>query len=104
MTGKVITLPQRDEMLARLLAVNDDVKLRARFYPKILDYAGSAKTAQSVGMILMHAYHTYSDYLPDMEAICLHIELPDFVDAIAPDAEVARDAKVFLQKMLMTPE
>lgn len=104
MTGKAFFLPQRDAMLARLLAVNADEKLREKFYPRLLEYAGSPKTAQNVGAVLMHAYHTYSDCLPDKEAIDLHLQLPAYVDAIAPDEEVARDAKYFLRMMLQIPE
>ena len=48
MSRKVITLPNRDEMIERLVKVNDDSRLQERFYPILLKQAGQKYAAQDI--------------------------------------------------------
>lgn len=100
MSEKVIILPNRDEMLARLLKVNDGSHLQERFYPTLLEQAGQERVAQGVVMMLVFAIHDYVEGLPPAMAGLMYKQAPDFIDALVNDPEIAKEAKDSLQEAL----
>jgi hypothetical protein len=51
-------------------------------------------------MMLALAIHDCTEGLPPMIASLLYVQVPDFIDALVDDKEVAREAKTFLQEAL----
>ena len=96
---KVITLPDRDEMLQRLLKVNDDRHVQERFYPILLESAGQERTARGVVLMLTLAIHDYVEGMPVMSDH-MHMLVPRFIEALVDDKEVAEQAESFLQETL----
>jgi hypothetical protein len=91
--GESFTLPNKDEMLARLIAVNDNSHLQQKFYPRLLKDAGTVKVPMGVVMMLTLAVHDYTAEMPPMMAGILSMRLPDFIDALIPVSKAAEEAK-----------
>ena len=98
--GKKITLPPRDEMLQRLLKMNDNNHFQERFYPKLLREAGSEKVAIGVVMLLQLAIHDYTTGMPASMDAVMNMMMPDLIDALCPDEEVAKEAKAFFERAM----
>jgi hypothetical protein len=92
---KFIVLPQRDEMLKRLLRVSTEKYLQEKLYPLILNYAGSEKLPEGIVMLLMLSIHDYCEGMPPMMSTILTRKVPAFIDALVDDEDVAREAKDF---------
>lgn len=97
---KVIILPSREEMLARLLRVNDNSHMQEKFYPILLKDAGQERVALGVVMMLAMAIHDYTKGMPPIMASTLYMEAPHFIDALVDDPEAAKEAKVFLKEAM----
>ncbi len=97
---KIITLPDRDEMLKRLLKVSDDSHMQERFYPILLKKAGQKQVALGVVNMLALAIHDYTEGLPPVMTTMMYMQVPEFIDALVDDPEAAKEAKGFLQEAL----
>jgi len=95
MNEKTIVLPDRKEMLKRLVAVSDESHFQERFYPILAQSAGRELVASGVVMMLTLAIHDYTKGMPPMMAGLVHMYVPQFIDALVDDKEVAEQAKVF---------
>ncbi len=93
-------LPSKDEMLQRLLKVDDNNHFQQKFYPKLLQEAGSQKVAMGVVMLLQLAIYDYIEGMPPVMSRVMNMRMPDFIDALCPDEEVAREAKVFFAQAM----
>ena len=100
MPGKTINLPSKDEMLQRLLKVDDNSHLQQKFYPKLLEEAGSRKVAMGVVMLLQLVIYDYTEGMPPMMGAVMNMRMPDFIDALCPDEEVAKEAKEFFEQAM----
>lgn len=100
MSEKVITLPDRESMLERLLKVNDHSGMQEKFYPILLESAGQEYVAQGVVMMLALAIHDYVEGMLPVMSNLLYVQAPQFVEALVDDPEVAEQAKSFLQEAL----
>jgi len=100
MNEKVITLPNRDEMLERLLKVSNDSHKQQNFYPILLKKAGQELVAQGVVLMLALAIHDYVEGMPPVMVNLMYMEAPDLIDALVIDAETAEEAKSFLQEAI----
>lgn len=100
MEERVITLPDQDEMLKRLLKVNDNSHLQEWFYPILLKQAGQECVSQDIVMMLALAIHDYTEGMPPAMANLMYRQVPKFIDALVSDEEIAQEAKSFLQKAL----
>lgn len=92
---KVVKLPNREEMLKRLLKVSDESHFQERFYPILLQSAERELVAQGVVMMLTLAIHDYVQGMPPMMAGIVHMYVPQFIDALVDDKQVAEEAKAF---------
>ena len=97
---KVITLPNREEMLARLIKVSDNSHLQERFYPILLKVAGQERVPQGIVKMLALAIHDYTEGMPPMIANLMYMQAPGFIDALVTDPEAAKEAKDRLQEVL----
>jgi hypothetical protein len=95
MSDKVITLPGQEEMLQRLIQVNDNAHAQERFYPILLKSAGEARVAAGVVVMLQLAIYDYTEGLPPMIGGLLQMRLDDYIDALVDDEEVRKAAKDF---------
>ncbi|MBI2415569.1 MAG: hypothetical protein HYV33_02825 [Candidatus Kerfeldbacteria bacterium] len=100
MSDKTINLPSKDEMLQRLLKVDDNSHLQQKFYPKLLKEAGSQKVAMGVVMLLQLAIYDYTEGMPPAMGAVMNMRMPDFIDALCPDEEVAKEAKAFFEQAM----
>lgn len=100
MNDKVITLPNREEMLKRLLEVKCSSFTQQKFYPILLESAGEKKDAVEVVSMLALAIDDYTEGLPPMISYLMYRQANHFIDALINDAEVAQQARDFLQGAL----
>ena len=103
MTDKVFTLPDVQEIMKRLqsLDMGANEYMAERFYPLIAQEAGRELVAQGIVMMLTLKIYdfTASGYPPVMSNI-LHMYVPQFIDALVDDKEVAEEAKRFHQEAM----
>lgn len=95
MPDKTFILPSREEMLQRLLKVDDNSHLQQKFYPLLAKHCGEQKVAQGVVIMLQLAIHDYTQGLPAMMVSLLNMQMSNFIDALCPDEEIAAEAKAF---------
>jgi hypothetical protein len=103
MAETALTLPDREEMLARLLKINDLSHFRQYLYPRLLTSAGKQITAPSgVAMMLVLAMYDYVKEcgLPSIATRALYLQAPVFVDALVSDVELINATKEFLREAL----
>lgn len=100
MSEKTIVLPAREDMLRRLIAVRDIAHYRERFYPILLKDAGQRRVAAGVVMMFTLAIHDYTQGMPPMVGNLVYMDVPEFIDALVDDKEVAQEAKTFLEQAL----
>jgi len=103
MINKVVTLPNEQEIVDRLKKVDIGANgyMAERFYPLIAAEAGRELVAQGIIIMLtLKIYNfTHSGYPPAMEGV-LHMYVPQFVDALIDDPEVAEEAKRLHQSIM----
>lgn len=100
MSDKIIILPDREEMLRRLVAVNDSSHYQERFYPILLKQAGQERVAEGIVLMLSLAVHEYTAGMHHQMANLLFMEVPDFIDALIDDKEAAEKTKVMWEEVL----
>ncbi|MFZ2500804.1 MAG: hypothetical protein WAW90_02330 [Minisyncoccia bacterium] len=91
----VFKLPPRLVMLVNLLLVDSDENIVKYFYPKLLAMAGEQMTAEAVILLLDLAIAVYarsSETSATMEA-ALHKKMPEFIDALVDNPELAEEVK-----------
>jgi len=100
---KVVTLPSAEEIMSRLRKVDMGANdyMAERFYPLIVQEAGRELVAQGVVMMLTLKIHDFmsSGYPPVMTGI-LHMYVPQLIDALVDDKEIAEEAKRFHQEAM----
>jgi hypothetical protein len=84
---KIIQLPARDEMLRRLIKVDDRPHPIERFYPLILEHAGEKLSGPGVVMMLLTAMGDYTNGLPPKAFKLLMTRFNEFVKALVDDQE-----------------
>jgi len=100
---KVVTLPSAEEIMSRLSKVEMGANdyMAERFYPLIAQEGGRELVAQGVVMMLTLKIHDFmsSGYPPVMTGI-LHMYVPQLIDALVDDKDVAEEAKRFHQEAM----
>ncbi len=101
--GKVITLPNRDEMLQRLLELNDSSHLQEHFYPLLLKYAERKCNAPGLLVVLSLVFGEYRQVVPLPPLVTATrndvMQMLLLIDALVDDREVVRQAESFIQEM-----
>lgn len=102
MANKIIILPLEEEMLQRLLMVDDSSHLQQHFYPKLLKEAGKEKEAMGVVMLLQCTIYEYLNVqdLPGVIVVTMNQKVPGFIDALVFDKEVAKEAKAHFEEAM----
>ncbi len=98
------TLPSYEEMLKRLLKVNQSEHMREMFFPLLLDCAGQICTSSRIVMILAIALEDASKDLDPLIKGMMHDQIPQFVEALVEDEEAVKEVKEIWKKTLFTPE
>lgn len=96
----LITLPDRETMLERLRAVDDNSHLQERFYPLLTKAAGEKMQPMGVVMLLVLAVNDYVEGMPPMIASLLLKRAEQFIDALIEDEVMAAKAKEIISQML----
>jgi hypothetical protein len=98
---KVIILPNQEEMFERLMAVDDNPHTVREFYPKLLKYAGQRKVAAGIVMMAELALFDYTKGMPDFMFSVMNMRMPEYIDALTDNKEVATEAKKILKEALV---
>ena len=99
MSGKRITFPDAGEMLNRLLRISQEIHYREGLYPKIIESAGKDVDAQGIVEAITLAINDYAGEKPDDIADLVYARVPEFIDALVDDKELAAAAKEFFHKI-----
>ncbi len=97
---KIIILPNKEEMLKRLMKVSDNSHLNQKFYPLLLESAGKEIAPQGVVMMFAFAINKYVEGMPQVVEELLYMYVPDFITALINDVEVAEQIKNMLKEAL----
>ncbi len=96
----LITLPSREEMLRRLIGVIDEPHLRERFFPLLLKSAGEERVPEGIILMLSLAIHDYTEGMPPVMTKLMYMRLPEFIDALVKDEQVAAQTKALYKKTM----
>lgn len=94
--SKTITLPNPDEMLRRLMVVNE--VCAAALCSLLLEAAGKKLNGVGVVHAVVLAIAEYGQYQPRVVVETLRIQTIDFITALIDDEEVRRDALTFFSE------
>lgn len=100
MTDKVFNLPSEEEMLQRLLKVDDSPHTKHRFYPLLTKHGGEQKMAKGVVFMLLLAIDDYTEDMPASIGSLMSMQMNNFIDALCPDEEIAAEAKAFFVEVM----
>lgn len=91
-----ITLPDREELLARLLEIpgaGDNSFLQRKLFPLLLENAGQTRDAIGIFMMVAQVVYSATDGEADTVFFALELAVPEIIDALCVDEEVAAEAK-----------
>jgi hypothetical protein len=74
--------------------------MQEKFYPLLLKSAGQELVAPGIIMMFALAIHDYTKDMPPIMANLLYQQIPQFIDALVKDSEIANDAKDFLKESI----
>ncbi len=100
----VIVLPAADEMLQRLIAVNDHLHFQGQFYPILLKDAGRELSANGIVLMLFMAIYDYTEGMPPIARVVILDEIPQFIDALVTDPKLAEAAKAVYAKAMQATQ
>jgi hypothetical protein len=88
-TPKVITMPEKEEIISRLKNIVTDTYLQDRLFPVIAKHlAGKELVGEGVVIALEQAFYTYSEGITANMAGLLHLDIKRYIDALVDDEEV----------------
>lgn len=93
---KIITIPDADELLRRLIAIDDEPHLEERFYPRLLPLAGQERVGRGIVVALTLAVADYTEGMPPFMRTALEMRLHEFLPAFTDDADVLAEARDLL--------
>jgi len=88
----VTRLPDADDMLRRLISVDDNPHKREKFYPIILKNAGRELAGMGVVNMFVFAIHDYTQGMPPFMAVMLFDQIDDYVQALVDDEQAKAEA------------
>lgn len=97
MSDKMITMPDRDEMLRRLRGELNEENLVHDFYPLILVDAGRTITGPAVVLRIQLAIAAYAAGSPETYVL-LQDTASDYVKALIDDEEALEEAREMMHK------
>ena len=95
--GRKITLPGREEMLQKLIAVDSNVIVQEKFYPYLLQGAGKEMGPKGCVVMFRIALSEFEKKFSSQERAVLQAETPFFIDALVGDKEFADWVKQHLE-------
>jgi hypothetical protein len=87
---RTIVLPKHEEMLRRLLSLEDEPHLVSNFYPKLLVHAGKPMTALDVILMFQFAIFDYSMHSPELSQV-RYSQLRYTVKALIDDDDMCKE-------------
>jgi hypothetical protein len=100
MSDKTFNLPSKEEMLERLLKVDNNPHAQQKFYPMLTKHGGKQTMAMGVVLTLQLAIHDYTQGMPAMMVSLLNMRMNDYIEALCPDEEIAAEAKTFFEQAM----
>ncbi|MFH1656196.1 MAG: hypothetical protein ABH956_00275 [Candidatus Nealsonbacteria bacterium] len=99
---RFITLPDRQEMLRRLMEVSDYSHRKKYCYPFFLRFAGLRCSALKVVIIFKRIVRTYTSGMLSVTAHyvseSMYAQSSEYMDALIDNKEIAQEAKTFLRE------
>ena len=97
-TEKKITLPPKEEMLSKLIGVDNNIRLQEVFYPSLLKRAGKEMGPYGYAQMFNIALGELSKQFEKQEVVSVvRAEVASFVDALIDDKEFADWVKKNIQ-------
>jgi hypothetical protein len=94
---KTVTLPEREEMISRLEAVDPNPRLWASFYPNLLKHAGKEIMADNIaGMMAVAVAKLINAGYEELGLTIMNGLATRLINALVDDPEVARRASFTL--------
>jgi hypothetical protein len=94
-----VILPERDNMLKRLLAVSNEPHFQERLYPALINHAGRELAPTGVLMMLSLAIYDYCAEMPPIMGCLVNMHIPAFIDALVTDEAAAEHIKQLYEQM-----
>lgn len=88
----------KEEMLRRLLEVDDSLGAQKKFYPLLTKRADEQMVAMGVANILQLAILDYTTGMPAMVVSLLNMRIDGFINALCPDAESTAEVKACFEQ------
>lgn len=101
MNEKIIILPNRKEMLLRLLGVSKKECAQKQFYPTLLEHAGQEFVVGGVVMMLVLAIQDYVKGVSFDMANLLYMHMPRFIEALVGNGEDFERVEISLREALV---
>lgn len=94
---KTVTIPERDELLARLCAIDDDPHLVERLYPLLLKVAGQRRVGAGIAVHLALCAADYGTGQPHIMYTVMSMRLWIFIPAFTDDPDAQAEALAHLE-------
>ena len=95
---KAIILPDKEEILRRLLKTDSSPRLREEFYPLLVKHASEEKSAEEIFQIILEAVRDYTENTRSVMQMMMHLMSEDFIDALINNRKVAEQAKLLCKE------
>jgi hypothetical protein len=95
-----VILPNKEDMLKRLIEVDDNGHYQEKFYPLLLQKAGIELYPSGVLLMITLAMYDYCKGLPAMTANLVMMTTPKFLEALITDEEALKEAVKLYEKTM----
>ena len=92
-----IALPSKEEMLEKLITVDDNIRVQKEFYPYLLQKAGKEMSPKGYVVMFRIALSEFEKKFSSQERAVLQAETPFFIDALIDDKDFADWVKQHLE-------
>ena len=89
---KIITVPEAEELMQRLIAVDNNQHMIEQFYPRLMPLAGENRVGAGIAVALTLAVSDYTAGQPVFMAATMQMRMHEFVGAFTDDPEVRAEA------------
>jgi len=100
MKNEGIILPDRMEMLQRLMRVDSSVHVLEGFYPELLRFAGQRRTLQDLVNLVFRAIEDFTKNVALIFKEYMYKQAPQFIEVLLDDSELIEQAKIYMQEAL----
>ena len=93
-SNATVRIPNRSDLQARLLAVDNNPHLQEKLYPVLYESAGKDKCPEGVVMLLLLALYDYTRGIPPLMFTVMSMRADEFITALCGEDTTAADAAI----------